>query len=68
MVMALDQETLKALRPAQPTDDSNPSGSNKMVLGKAPATKGSLKWPEYFAVGDVAAFQQHEGRHEASST
>ena len=60
MVMTLDQETLKALRPAQPTEDSNPSGSNKIVLGKAPATKGSLKRPEYFAVNDVAAFQQHE--------
>ena len=30
------------------------------MLGKAPTTDGTLKRPEYFAVGDVGDFQRHE--------
>ena len=59
-VMTLTQETLEALRGSAAQSDLLSAGSEKIVLGKAPATKGSLKRPEYFATGDVVDFQRHE--------
>ena len=58
--MVLSPETLAALRPAQTETTPSLTGSDKIVLGKAPTTDGTLKRPEYFAAGDVGDFQRHE--------
>ena len=58
--MALSPEVLAALRPAQAEPAPLTTGSDKIVLGKAPTTDGTLKRPEYFAAGDVGDFQRHE--------
>ena len=59
-VTRLSPEALEALRPA-PTEPAPPTtGSDKIMLGKAPTTDGTLKRPEYFAASDVGDFQWHE--------
>jgi hypothetical protein len=58
--MALSPEVLAALRPAQAATALSSTGSEKIVLGKAPTTDGTLKRPEYFAAGGVGDFQRHE--------
>ena len=47
-VMALSPEALEALRLAQAETAPPTAGSDKIVLGKAPTTVGTLKRPEYF--------------------
>ena len=59
-MMVLSPETIELLRPAT-TETMALTGSDKIVLGKAPTSDGTLKRPEYFAVGDVSDFQRHEG-------
>ena len=59
-MMVLSPETIAALRPAQTETTPSLTGSDKIVLGKAPTTDGTLKRPEYFAAGDVGDFQRHE--------
>ena len=56
----MSPEVLAALRPAQVETALSSTGSEKIVLGKAPTTDGTLKRPEYFAAGDVGDFQRHE--------
>ena len=59
-VTRLSPEALEALRPA-PTEPAPPTtGSDKIMLGKAPTTDGTLKRQGYFAAGDVGDFQRHE--------
>ena len=58
-VMALLPGVLAALRPAQAKRALSSTGSEKIVLGKAPTTDGALKRPEYFAAGDVSDFRRH---------
>ena len=60
IVMMLSPETIAALRPAQTETTPSLTGSEKIVLGKAPTTDGTLKRPEYFAAGDMGDFQRHE--------
>ena len=59
-VVMLSPETIAALRPAKTETTPSLTGSDKIVLGKAPTTDGTLKRPEYFAAGDVGDFQRHE--------
>ena len=59
-MMVLSPETIAALRPAQTETTPSLTGSDKIVLGRAPTTDGTLKRPEYFAAGDVGDFQRHE--------
>ena len=59
-MMVLSPETIAALRPAQTETTPSLTGSDKVVLGKAATTDGTLKRPEYFAAGDVGDFQRHE--------
>ena len=47
MAMALSPEVLMALRPAQAEPVLPTTGSDKIVLGKAPTTDGTLKRPAY---------------------
>ena len=54
--MVLSPEALEALRLAQTKSAPSSTGSDKIVLGKAPTTDGTRKRPEYFAAGDVGDF------------